>query len=60
MTAYGLLTSRSDRTRAVVGSISAVIVTLTLFTGLAALFANAAAGHPARGVTQPVQQHCTA
>lgn len=60
MTAYSLITSRSDRARTVVGSISAAIVTLTLFAGLAALFAGAAAGHPARTVADPVPQHCTA
>jgi hypothetical protein len=62
MRAYSLLTSQRGHARSAVGFISAAAVTLTLFTGLAALLDQAAAGHLARSVTDPVPQepHCSA
>jgi hypothetical protein len=62
MTTYSLLTSQRGHARSAVGFMAAAIVTLTLFTGLAALLAQAGVGHLARGVTDPVPQepHCSA
>ena len=60
MTSYNFSTARSGHARTVVGSISAAIVTLTLFTGVAALFAHSAAGHAPRSVTDLNGDQCQA